>query len=150
MISKILVATDGSKMSQKAIKYTIGLAGQTNATITLLTVIDDSTVFAAQYVPSQFSSTQIVEPIAQHLRSAAEKYLKRAKGICEKSGITCNWAIRNGQPVEEILREAKKLKADLIVIGSHGKGTLEYAILGSVAYGVIHKNTKYPVLVIRK
>jgi nucleotide-binding universal stress UspA family protein len=150
MISKILVATDGSKTSQNAIKYAIGLAGQTNATIALLTVIDDSTVVAAQYVPSEFSSTQIVEPIAQYLRSAAEKYLKRAKGRCEKSGITCNWAIRNGHPVEEILREAKKLKADLIVIGSHGKGTLEYAVLGSVAYGVIHKNTKYPVLVIRK
>jgi nucleotide-binding universal stress UspA family protein len=52
--------------------------------------------------------------------------------------------------VEEILKEARKSRADLIVIGSHGRSAIKSAVLGSVTFGVIHKDTKFPVLVIRK
>jgi len=148
MISKILVATDDSKIAKKAIRYAMDLAGQLKASITLLTVIND-TALITQSVPTELSHLQIMAPVEDYLRTAAEKYLERTETLCRKKRIKCASVIRNGNPVDEIIKEAKKSKADVIVIGSHGKGKLESAVLGSVTYGVIHKNTKYPVLVIR-
>jgi nucleotide-binding universal stress UspA family protein len=58
--------------------------------------------------------------------------------------------IRTGHPVEEIIKEAEKSKVDLIVMGSHGTSALKAAVLGSITFGVIHKDTKFPVLVVRK
>jgi nucleotide-binding universal stress UspA family protein len=52
--------------------------------------------------------------------------------------------------VEKIVNEAIKSKADLIVMGSHGKSALKAAVLGSVTYGVLHKDTKIPLLIVRR
>jgi nucleotide-binding universal stress UspA family protein len=52
--------------------------------------------------------------------------------------------------VEEIVNESARSKADLIVMGSHGKSALKAAVLGSVTYGVVHKDTKIPVLIVRR
>ncbi|MCD6581432.1 MAG: universal stress protein, partial [Desulfuromusa sp.] len=52
-----------------------------------------------------------------------------------------------GHPVVEILEAATRLKADMIVMGTHGKGALEHAFLGSVAEKVLHRTTR-PVLVV--
>jgi nucleotide-binding universal stress UspA family protein len=52
--------------------------------------------------------------------------------------------------VEEIIREAEESKVDLIVLGSHGKSALKAAFIGSVAFGVIHKDTRIPVLIVRR
>jgi len=148
MISKILVTTDDSKIAKKAFKYSMDLAGQLKASITLLTVIHD-TALITESVPAELSHLQIMAPVENYLRTAAERYLKKAETLCRKRRIKCRSVIRNGNPVDEIIKEAKRSKADVIVMGSHGKGMLESAVLGSVTYGVIHKNTKFPVLVIR-
>ena len=55
-----------------------------------------------------------------------------------------------GHPVEAIVKEAASAKADLIIMGSHGKSALAAAVLGSVTYGVIHKDTKTPVLIVKR
>jgi len=51
--------------------------------------------------------------------------------------------------VEEIIKEAKRSKTDLIVIGSHGRSALSAAVLGSVSYGVIHHDKSIHVLIVR-
>jgi nucleotide-binding universal stress UspA family protein len=51
--------------------------------------------------------------------------------------------------VEEIIKEAKKSKTDLIVMGSHGRSALSATVLGSVSYGVIHNDKSIHVLIIR-
>lgn len=149
MIKKILVATDGSESAQKAVKYSLGLAKQTGAAVVLLSVIDKEAL-VAQYVPAGLSPTHLVQPIEQFIQSAAQAYLVKAEKECRKKRIRCSSVVRKGHPVEEILREAKKSKADILVVGCQGRGALESAVLGSVAYGLIHKNAKYPVLVVRK
>ena len=58
--------------------------------------------------------------------------------------------ITAGHPVEDIVKEASRAKANLIIMGSHGKSALAAAVLGSVTYGVIHKETKIPVLIVRR
>ena len=54
-----------------------------------------------------------------------------------------------GYPSDEIVKEAQRRQADLIVMGSHGRSALTATILGSVAYGVIHKDIKIPVMVVK-
>jgi nucleotide-binding universal stress UspA family protein len=149
MISNILVPTDGSETARKAIKKTCELAKQTGADIILLSVIDRS-AFIAWSIPSFASPTEVIEPVEDYLRQAAEAYLKEAEKVCKKYRVKSKKIIRSGHPVEEILKEARKSRADLIVIGSHGRSAIKSAVLGSVTFGVIHKDTKFPVLVIRK
>jgi len=149
MISKILVPTDGSKIAKKSVEYAAELAKQTGATVTLLTVIDKS-FFITQSIPAQAVPVRITEPIEDYLRQAAEAYIEQAEILCQKKEIQYQKIIRSGHPVEEIIKEAVKSKADLIVIGSHGRSALKAAVLGSVTFGVINKETKIPVLVVRK
>lgn len=149
MITKILVATDGSETSQKSVKYAAELAKQTGATITLLSVTDKS-LFIPQSIPPVATPTNLVEPVEDYLKQAAEAHLEVAEELCKKSGIQSKKVIRSGHPVEEIIKEAEKSKVDLIVMGSHGRSALKAALLGSVTFGVIHKDTKIPVLVVRR
>lgn len=148
MIKMILVATDGSKTAAKSVKYAADLARQTGAKITLLSVVDKSSVLT-QAIPASSTSTHIAETVEDYMRNAADGYLSAAEKLCKKKGVKARSTVRAGHPVEEIIREAKKSRADLIVIGSHGKSALESAVLGSVTYGVIHNDTKIPVLVTR-
>jgi nucleotide-binding universal stress UspA family protein len=149
MITKILVPSDGSKMSQKAAKYAAGLAKQTGSSIVLLSVIDKSS-FIPQSIPAAATPRKIREPLEDFLKEASQAYLEDARQLCEKNGIQSRIVIRSGHPVEEIIKEAKKSNVDLIVIGSHGRSALKAALLGSVTFGVIHKDIKIPVLVVRR
>jgi len=148
MISKILIPTDGTQASKKAVDYAIGLAKQTKASITILGVVDKS-AFLAQSIPASFTSTRVITPIEDYLNKLTEACVDKAVKQCRKKGVKPTTVIRSGHPVEEIVKEARRSKSNLIVVGSHGKGALESAVLGSVTYGLIHNNTKYPVLVIR-
>lgn len=147
MISRILVPTDGTKASKKALDYAIGLLKQTDASITILSVVDKID-FVAQSVPANAAFTHLRTPIEDYLGQLAEAYLAEAEKKCKKKGVKPETVIRSGHPVEEIIKEARRSKSNLIIIGSHGKGSLESAVLGSVTYGLLHNNTKYPVLVI--
>jgi nucleotide-binding universal stress UspA family protein len=149
MISKILVATDGSETAWKAVKYAAGLAKQTGAAITVLSVIDKSPLLI-QSIPAVSAPTRLIEPVEDYLRQAAEAYLEKAEKLCRRSGVKFKKVIRSGHPVDEIVKEAMKSKADLIVLGSRGREAMRAAVLGSITYGVLHKDAKIPVLVVRR
>lgn len=149
MISRILVATDGSETAWKATKYAGALAKQTGAAVVALSVVDKSPLLI-QSIPAAAAPTRLIEPVEDYLRQAAVAYLERAEKFCKKCAIKFRKVIRVGHPVDEILKEARKSKADLIVMGSRGRGIMRAAVLGSITYGVIHKDNKVPVLVVRK
>ncbi len=149
MISRILVPTDGSENARNSVKYAADLAKQTKADLILISVIDKSALITSS-IPASISPTRIIEPVEDYLRLAAENYIKSADKTCRGKGIKAKKVIRSGHIVEEIIKEAKRSKVNLIVMGSHGKSAIKSAILGSVTFGVIHKDTKFPVLVIRK
>ena len=148
MISKILIPTDGTKASKKALDYAIGLSKQTNASVTILGVVDKSD-FVAQAFPPDAATIHLGLPIEDYLVQIVEEYVVHAEKQCKKKGVKANTVVRSGHPVDEIAKEARRSKSDLIIIGSQGKGAIESAVLGSVTYGLLHKNTQYPVLVIR-
>jgi nucleotide-binding universal stress UspA family protein len=149
VISKILVPTDGSKAAQKAAVYAVDLAKQLKASVIALSVIDQRS-FVGRPVSAGESARRTMEPIEDYLREAAEGYAGEIKKLCEENGVQSKTVITTGYPVEDIVKEAKRAKANLIIMGSHGKSALSAAVLGSVTYGVIHKDAKIPVLIVRR
>ena len=149
MISKLLVPTDGSRAAQKAAMYAVDLAKQLKASVIALSVIDERS-FTGQTVPSRQTARHVIEPIEDYLREAAKGYAGEIKKLCDKNGVQSKTVITAGHPVEDIVKEASRAKANLIIMGSHGKSALAAAVLGSVTYGVIHKETKIPVLIVRR
>ena len=149
MISKILVPSDGSKTAQRAAGYAVDLAKQLKASIIILSVIDKRS-FTAQTVPASETARHTIEPIEDYLREAAEGYAGEIKKLCDKSGVASKVSIKMGHPVEEIVKEAKRSKANFIVMGSHGRSALSATVLGSVSYGVIHNDASVPILIVRR
>jgi nucleotide-binding universal stress UspA family protein len=149
MISKILVPTDGSKAAQKAARYAIDLAKQIKAAIVILCVIDKGS-FLSQTIPAGKAPRHVTEPIEDYLKEAAQGFIGAIKKLCDQNEVPSGTIITVGHPVEEILKIAQREKADLIIMGSHGKSALAAAVLGSVTYGVIHKESKIPVLIVRR
>ncbi len=157
MISRILVPTDGSRTARKAAKYAMELAKLSGATLIVLSVIDRGP-FISPSVPGFVSPSRpgvthpehLIEPIEDYLKEAARADMDEITKLCQQSGVPSKTVVRLGHPVETIIKEAERSKVDLIVIGSHGRSALKAALLGSVSFGVIHKDTKIPVLVVRK
>jgi nucleotide-binding universal stress UspA family protein len=150
MMEKILVPTDGSETSRKAAKYAYNLAALSGGSVTLLGVINRNAFIGKPTVPAAQTPTHIVEPLEDFLRQAAEQDMREIEKLGEQKGVRTNVIIRYGHPVEEIMKEAEREKADLIVMGSHGKSALTAALLGSVTFGVIHRDMKMPVLIVRR
>jgi nucleotide-binding universal stress UspA family protein len=150
MISKILVATDGSETALKASHYAVDLAKQLGASVTVLSVIDNRSLQSYYTAPPEVTMVHILEPIEDFLREAAKKDVDRVKKLCEKKKVPCRGVISKGHPAEEIIKEAERSRSNLIVLGSHGKSTLAAVFLGSVTYGVAHKDTHVPVLIVRR
>lgn len=161
MISKILIATDGSAAAQKAASYAIDLAKKLKASIFVLSIVDRRALVMLQAMPADdamvdqimFSlsgdAENAAKTIYEHLHESAARIVEDVKKLCEKNNIPAKIVITTGHPVEEIIKEAEKLKVDLIVMGSQGHSALAATVLGSVTYGVIHKDTKIPVMVVR-
>jgi nucleotide-binding universal stress UspA family protein len=149
MISRILVPTDGSKPARKSVEYAAELAKQTGATLTLISVIDKIHVIP-RAIPVEKTKRFLMEPVEDFLRKSCEAYLEDAERLCSNSGVKPRKVIRTGHPAEEIIKEAQKSKVDLIVIGSQGRNALKAAVMGSVTFGIISKESRIPVLVVRK
>ncbi len=148
MISKILVPTDGSQTAQKAAIYAIDLAKQLKASVIGLSVIDKR-IFIAQSVPASKTTRQTPETVEDYLNEAARKYVEEIKILCEQHHVEFHESVKMGYPVEEIVKEAGRTKADLIVLGSRGRSALSATVLGSVSYGVVHSDKSVPVLIVR-
>ncbi len=149
MVSKILVPTDGSKTAQKAAAYAIDLAKRLKASVVVLSVIDKR-LLIGQTVPAAGTTLHVIEPVDEYLRDAATGYAGEIKRLCHNKGVPAKIVIMTGHPVEDIVKEAERSKVNLIIMGSHGKSALAAAVLGSVTYGVIHKDTKIPVLIVKR
>jgi nucleotide-binding universal stress UspA family protein len=149
MIRKIVVATDGSNVARKAVAYAGELARQLGASLTLLSVVDAGS-FVGLGVAPEVSPRGIQESTEDLLRNATQAYLDEALSDSRLGEVNVSKTIRSGHPVEEIVKGAEAENADLLILGSHGRSALKAAVLGSVAYGVLHKDTAIPVLIVRR
>ncbi len=152
MINRILVATDASAASNRALKMAAQLAKQNNADIIIIHVIRDMQIpFEIKEIPELESDT--IESFAtardEIMRKVAESVLKDAKQKVEKAGASkIQTTIGTGDPATSILSVAKRRKADMIVIGTRGLGKLKGTVLGSVSRKVTN-NAETSCLIVR-
>jgi len=139
-MKKILVAHDGSKYSQKALKKAIEFALQFGSTLVVLSVVPE------------LHLTEI-SPIDQvRLREALEeetkKSLEKAKASVSRAKVPVRTIVTQGNAADEIIEAARRQRAALIVIGSHGRHGVEKFLLGSVSSKVV-EHARTPVLVVK-
>jgi len=130
-MKRILVAHDGSKSSDKALKKAVEIADKFGSTLTVVAVIPE--LFLTELVEAD--RTRIFET----LKSETLDMLDRIK--TRTSGIKIKTVIRQGSPALEILNAAAAVKADVIVTGSHGRHGAEKFLLGSVSSKIVDHAT---------
>jgi nucleotide-binding universal stress UspA family protein len=146
-LKKILVPTDFSQSSERALEKALDLAEEYKAKVTLLHVDENVRQCAADYC---LATEEVMSAEEDNARKSRELMEKEARTWVGKTHVEIEFDIKKGKPDQVILEEQERLGSDLIVIGTHGeKGFLKkHHILGSVADKVVHK-AKSPVMVIR-
>jgi len=137
MIDKILVASDASAASNRALKMAVQFAIQQDAELLIVNVIRDMQIpFEIKEIPElEFNKFEAFSDAREEvLRKIAETILKTAREEAEKAGAKkVQTAIGTGDPATAILDFAKRRKADMIVVGTRGLGKLKGTVLGSVS-----------------
>ena len=152
MIKRILVATDASEASNRALNMAAQLSAQYDADLHIIHVIRDMQIpFEIKEIPELESDT--IESFAsareEIMRKIAQSVLKTARKSAEKSGASrVETTIGTGDPASSILDLAKRREIDLIVIGTRGLGKLKGQILGSVSRKVTN-NAETSCLTVR-
>jgi len=141
----ILVPTDSSEHSDRAIQKAADIAEENNARLCLLHVVDQMEQCAIGYCISAETMQQIQSDSA---KAATRKMQEEARRILRSKKIDVTFDVKVGIPCAEILKEQADRKADLIVIGSHGRTGIARSLIGSVAEMVM-RLSKCPVLLVR-
>jgi nucleotide-binding universal stress UspA family protein len=137
----ILIATDGSDLSEQAVEHGIALAKALGARATALTVSEP-------FYPSAFGP-EILEQYKKHVAALATKYLGVAKDAAAAAGVVCDlMRVEHEQPYKAIIDTAEKKGCDAIVMASHGRRGVSAIVLGSETVKVLTHGT-IPVIVIR-
>lgn len=139
-MKRILVAHDGSKLSDKALKRAVDIAVHFGANLTVLAVIPELYLTELSDIDRQ----RIMDALSDETNIAMEKI---RSSLASKS-VEAKTITRQGLPAEKILETAKKMKVDLIVVGSHGRHGAKKFLLGSVSSKVVEYAT-CPVLVVK-
>lgn len=162
-VKKILYATDLSENARFAFAYAASLADLYGAKITLMHVLPEIPDLLDKQVIGYIDADRWEEIKAQHFQEAKDALIgKRRDHLAIKDVLqqfsedamegegagTDDVIVERGNPVEKIIDHSEKGKFDLIVMGTHGHGTLEDAMIGSTARRVVRRS-KIPVLVVR-
>lgn len=142
--SRILVPTDLSPCAAAAWDLGRRLAAALRAELILMHVFVEGTLWSE----SPFNVERVREIFAEGRQRTAEAMDEWAKPA-RAAGLDISVAMRDGRPHEEIVKLATELRADLIVIGTHGRGGASRALLGSVADRVV-RLAPCPVLTVRE
>ena len=143
MYKRILVPVDGSDTSTLGLREAIGLAKDQNARVRLLHVVDESVLALTPEVG--------MVDISDSLIVAGRQTLERAHALAQRQGVKADTAMPEnviGRVADSILDEARNWRADLIVMGTHGRRGVSHMLLGSDAEGVV-RGSPVPVLLVR-
>jgi nucleotide-binding universal stress UspA family protein len=142
---KILVAVDGSPAATKGLREAIRLAKEEHAQLVILHAVDEFYAFAT---PEGAAPLTDLLPV---LREGGQRVLAKAKSFAAREKVKVTTVLREkmGGPVADfIVREARKQRADLIVLGTHGRRGVRRMVLGSDAEQVV-RAASVPVLLVR-
>jgi len=140
----MLFASDFSKASGKAFTTALTLAKANRATLTILHVIVPFTPI----VPEQYINTATWEQIDSQARRWSQQQLARLTEKAKKAGIRVVGLLLEGDPAQQITRAARSKRADVLVVGTHGRTGLTKFFVGSVA-GRVVATASCPVVTVR-
>ncbi len=140
----ILVPVDLSAATARVVEAACDFARLLQAKLVLLHVMQPPPVMLADYYA--FDSTVMAEAVSAG-EKFSEKKLKALLQICSKQKLEAEVLQLTGQPVPVILQQAAALKAEYLVLGSHGHGAVFDLLVGSTTQGVLRK-AACPVLVV--
>jgi len=144
-IRRIVHPTDFSKASAAAFAKAVELAKSNRADLVVLHVLAPSLPLMAG---DEYVSPQIYEDLDKAARAHASKELARLVAKAKKAGVSATAMLRDGVAHEQIVRAARSPKADMIVIGTHGRTGLAKLFLGSIA-GRVVATAQCPVMTVR-
>jgi len=155
-IKKILYATDLSENARYAFGYAVNLANRHDAKITVLHVAEDLSSFAGSMVADIIGEKRLADIKLEKEKEIISDITARLEEFCkdvQREAPSCpfvvdNTIVVNGHPVDQIVHQAEEMEADLIVIGSHGRGGLADVTMGSTSRRVLRR-CAMPVLVVR-
>jgi nucleotide-binding universal stress UspA family protein len=147
MFKHILIPTDGSPVSTKAVKAGIALAKEHGAKVTGYHAVEPVPMHL--YGEGYVADKEMVEEFDRRRRAAAKKHIDALAREAQKAGVAFEPLVQtSARPYDGIVEAAAKRKCDLILMSSHGHRGLDRLMLGSVADKVIQRS-KVPVLVYR-
>jgi len=142
-IKNILFATDFSESSDFAVRHALLFAKTFNARLYILHVVNEPVDLSGFYVP-HISFEKLEEEIAEGARKMMEKFCTTHV----RDFDAYETMVISGVPFTTILDKAAEVKADMIIMGTHGRTGLDHVLFGSTAEKVVRKST-IPVLTIR-
>ena len=150
MYNNILVPTDGSKLSGKAVKEAMGFAKACGAKLTVLHVMPDYRAYVSEHyhVPPEMAAP-VKKKFQGEAAARSKEIIDQACAQGAAAGVACaGISVVGDEPYEAIIKQATKSKCDMIIMSSHGRRGLQSLLLGSETAKVL-VHSKIPVLVVR-
>ena len=147
MFKRILIPTDGSALSRKAIKGGVRLAKALRAKVTAYYAME-------MFQPYVYGDGTVIDSVTlnafeQRARQQGQKFLAEVEKAAKAAGVGCEKVMTKPvTPYQGIIDAARRKKCDAIFMASHGRGEFASLILGSVTQKVLAKS-KVPVIVYR-
>ncbi|CEH28508.1 hypothetical protein AM501_21865 [Aneurinibacillus migulanus] len=148
MFDKILVAIDGSEMSDKALEATVSIAKEQDAQVSLLYVGKEVAIPPYMVGEMAYISREYDIDFNEAMKKEGEELLGRAKAKAEAAGVKTEALYVKGDPARQIVEKAQEGAYQLIVIGSRGLSGLKEMMLGSVSHKV-SQLASCPVLIVK-
>lgn len=138
-MKRILVAHDGSSISEKALKKALEIGEKFNSHVTVISIVPE--LYLTEL--TEMDRMRILET----LTAETEKMMEKLKTKTRKTR-PIKTVVRQGDPAEEVIDAAKKMKADVIITGSHGRHGAQRFLLGSVSSKIVD-HAECSVLVVK-
>jgi universal stress protein A len=147
-ITTILLPTDGSECSKKAMAYALFFSKLCGARVVGLYVTRQRWEWRREPGFAEIGRGEIVQKIRREDEEEERGILQEIADAAAPLGVAVETRIVTGTPVEQILRLAKELAVDLIIMGTHGRTGFSHVFMGSVAETVVRR-APCPVLTVR-
>ena len=142
---RIMVPVDGSATSTAGLNEALRLARNQSAKLRLIHIVDEMMVFGTSEAGLN------IEPVLESMKRTGKRVLDRAVKLAATRGVRAEtelWENATGRVAEALVARAKRWRADLIVMGTHGRRGVNRMLLGSDAELVV-RNSPAPVLLVR-
>lgn len=148
MFKHVLLPTDGSKLSDRAVLRGIQFAKEARARVTALHVVPEFRMVVEEGFVSPMTA-ELKKRFEKESQVHAGKMLAKVEKAAKSAGVKCEVvSVVSDYPYQQIIAVAKKKKCDLIMMASHGRRGLSSLLLGSETAKVL-THSKIPVLVVR-